>query len=481
MKKSKISIMFLTVVIVAGLVVGTAFAAATTKSLSTVFAVQNLNSTTAATVHVDYRFAKNSGGGPWTSVSAANTDFTVPAGAAANIAQYLDPTMTSGRGSATISSDQPIAAIVNQLARNQVATSGSYSGFDSGAGSVFAPLVFKNLSTTAGTINSTLTVMNTGSAATDFNIVYVSGVTFAPVFTATVTNLVAGESYYADQSEEGGLPSGFYGAAVVNATTSGGTLAVVGNQFTGPNGLLTYNGFKSTDGFTSWAVPLYLCRLANGFSSPITVQNVSGASLAAGQISIAFTPSAGAPFTVHNPSAIPANASFVFNPRIDPQCPTGSQGSAIVTASGNVVVLVNQLQAGADAALSYNGVRTDGTDKTALSPVTFSRLANGFSTVITVQNLDLAASATITFTYTPNTACAGCATFSKTMTAAAGGNVIQNHRLPQGVGPTDHPLPAGWFGSARITSNRPIAAVVNQLDLSHPGDGSLSFNAISQP
>lgn len=476
MKKRNISIMLLTLVVVMAVIVSSAFAAATTKTLSTVFAVQNLSSTTTANVVVDYRFAKNDGGGPWTNVSAASSTFTVTAGSAVNIAQYFDPTMTNGRGSATISADQPIAAIVNQLARNQVATSGSYSGFDSGAGSVYAPLVFKNLSTSVGTINSTLTIMNTGSAATDFNIVYISAVTFQPVFTATVSNLAVGESYYADQSLEAGLPNGYYGSAVVNATTGGGTLAVVGNQFTGSDGLLTYNGFKSTEGFTSWAVPLYLCRLANGFSSPITVQNVSGSQLDIGAISIAFSPSAGSPFTVTNPSAIPPNASYVFNPRVDLTCPTGSQGSAIVTASGNVVVLVNELQAGSAAAMSYNGVRTDSTNKTALSPVTFSRLANGYSTVMTVQNLNLSASGTVTFTYTPNTLCGGCLSYTAVMTTTAGGNAIQNHRLSAG-----QPLPAGWYGSTKITSDQPIAAVVNQLDLSHPGDGSLSFNAISQP
>jgi hypothetical protein len=167
----------------------------------------------------------------------------------------------------------------------------------------------------------------------------------------------------------------------------------------------------------------------------------------------------------------------VFNPRVDLQCPTGSQGSARIAAPGNVVVVVNQLQAGTAQALSYNGIRTDGTNKTALSPVALSRLTNGFSTVLTVQNLDLSSSATITFTYVPNTACVSCAQFVKVMTALPGGSVVQNNRL----GDSSHPLPAGWFGAASVTSDKPIAGVVNQLDLSHGGDGSMSFNMIGQP
>jgi hypothetical protein len=364
-----------------------------------------------------------------------------------------------------------------------VPTSGSYSGFDSGAASVSAPLVFKNLSTSAGLINSTLTVQNTGSAPTSFDIVYIDGVTFLPVFTRSVSNLPAGESYYADQSLETGLPaSGFFGSAVVNATTGGGTLAVVGNQFTGADGLLTYSGFKSTEGFTGWAVPLYLCRLVNGFSSPIIVQNVSGGTIAAGAIAINFTPDpslAAAPFSVSNPAAVPNNASFIYNPRTTTTCPTGSFGSARVTAPANVVAMVNQVQVGTAAALSYNGIRTDGTNKTVLSPVVFSRLSNGFSTAVTVQNLDIAASGTVTITYIPNSLCAGCATFTKVAPIAAGGGLIQNHRLAEGV--STHPLPTGWFGSARVVSDRPIGATVNQLEVLLGGDNTLSFNAFSQP
>ncbi len=487
-KKHTLRLMLIAAAVVAAFAVVTVVvaaprAAATTKSLSTVYAIQNFSQTLTATVHVDYKLDTVAGGVVWTAATT-NTDFQLGPGQAANIAQYLDTTMTAGRGSATISSDQPVGAIVNQL--NRVTgvrdTSGSYSAFDSGAASVYAPLVFKNLSTSAGTINSVLTIMNVGSASTDFNIVYIDGITFQPVLTRTITGLGAGVSYYADQSDETSLLDGYFGSAVVNATSTGGTVAVVGNQFAGTDALLTYSGFKSTEGFTNWSVPLYLCRLTNGFSSPITVQNISGSSIAAGGIVVAFTPdpSLGDPgFNISNLAAIPNNASFVVNLRIDTTCPDNTFGSATVTSSGNAVVLVNQLQAGAAASLSYNGIRSDSTNTTALSPVAFSRLSNGFSTAITVQNLSSAAG-TVTFTYTPNAACTGCISYTQDVSVAANGSVIQNHRLAEGA--TSHPLPALWFGSATITADVPIAGVVNQLDLDDAlADGTLSFNTFSQP
>jgi len=488
-KKHTLRLMLIAAAVVAAFAVVTVAvaaprAAATTKSLSTVYAIQNFSQSLTATVHVDYKLDQVDGlGAVWTA-ALANTDFTLGPGQATNIAQYLDTTLTAGRGSATISSDQPVGAIVNQL--NRVVgvrdTSGSYSAFDSGATSVYAPLVFKNLVTSAGTINSVLTIMNVGSSSTDFNIVYIDGLTFQPVFTKTVTGLGAGVSNYADQSNETSLPDGYFGSAVVNATSTGGTLAVVGNQFVGTDALLTYSGFKSTDGFTAWSVPLYLCRLTNGFSSPIIIQNVSGSSIAVGGISVDFTPDPSLgdlPFAISNAAAIANNASFVVNLRTDTTCPEFTFGSATVSSSSNVVVLVNQLQVGAAASLSYNGIRSDSTNTTALSPVAFSRLSNGFSTAVTVQNLSGTAG-TVTFTYTPNAACTGCISYTRDVSVAANGSVIQNHRLAEGL--TSHPLPAGWFGSATITADVPIAGVVNQLDLDDPlADGTLSFNTFSQP
>jgi hypothetical protein len=447
---------------------------ATTKVLSTNFIVQNFSSSATASVNVAYYRATNDGGGAWTA-APENTAFTIAPNASATIASYFDTVMSPGRGSAIISSDQALGAVVNQLARNQPATSGAYNGFTQGAGQFYAPLVFRNLNTSAGLINSTLTVQNVGLGPTTARVIYISGITFTPVATTTVPSIPPGESYVLDQSLDGNLTDGYYGSAVVEATTGGGSIAVVGNQFVGPHSLLTYSGFASSDAFTSWAVPFYMCRLSNGFSSIINVQNVSGSTIAIGGIDVEFTPDpslGGSSFTLSNDTAIPNNATFQINPRVNTACPTGSFGGAKVTSTGNVVVMVNQLQAGAGAALSYNGIRTDSSASRLFTPAVFSRLSNGFSTVLRVQNLT-STSATVYFTYVPSPTCSGCQSYTKQVAIGGNASIQQNHRL----GDSSHPLPANWFGSAVVTSTVAIGGIVNELDLDVAAeDGSLSFN-----
>ena len=105
----------------------------------------------------------------------------------------------------------------------------------------------------------------------------------------TINDLPPSESFYYDQAleDDANLPDDWFGSAFVSAAP-GGSIAVVGNQFTGEHGLLTYQGFA--EGHTEWIVPLYSSRLSNGYNSIIAIQNVSGSTIAQGDIDVAFTP-----------------------------------------------------------------------------------------------------------------------------------------------------------------------------------------------
>jgi hypothetical protein len=455
------------------------FAGATTKSLSTNYTVQNLGDATA-NVEVAYMrdYDGATPGGTW-NADPANESFTIEAGKSKVVAQYLDATMSDGAGSATISSDQPVAAIVNQLARGQTATSGSYTAFSEGASLFYAPFAFKNLASSVGTINSQLTIMNVGSAAADVDVVFIDGVTGASVYTKEIEDLPAGESFYYDQSEETMLPTSWFGSAKIDA--GGGSIAVVGNQFTGNHGLLTYPGFA--EGYTEWVVPLYLSRLSNGYNSVIAIQNISGSSIAAGGIDVVFTPDpsvGGSSFSVSNTSAVGNNGTFVINPRSNAAFPLNSFGAAKITASANVVAIVNQLvnepPYQADSALSYNAIRADLTGETVEAPLIMSRLPNGYSTVFTVANLTGSAG-TCNFTYKGD-AGYGSGNVSVTgVTLPANGSIVHNHR---NASPSTHNLPADWYGAATVECTRPVAGVVNQLQSGvSSGDPDLSYNAFT--
>jgi len=453
---------------------------ATTKSLSTNYTVQNMGSDTA-TITVEYRkqYDGTTAGGTW-DADAASESFTLEAGKSKVIAQYFDGTMTDGAGSATVSSSQQVAAIVNMLARSQTPTSGSYTAFQEGSGSFFAPFVFKNLPTSVGTINSQLIIMNVGAAATDVTVELVNGVTFAVDYTKTINDLPVGESYYYDQSQETNLPDAWYGSAKVSAA-SGGSIVVIGNQFTGDNGLLTYSGFAA--GYTEWVVPLYLSRLANGYNSVIVVQNVSGSQIAAGGISVAFTPdpsltgAAGTPFTINLPSALADNATWIVNPRSNSAFPVASYGAAKITASANVVAIVNQLvnepPNSGDSALSYNAIPTNLTGTKVVVPLIMSRLANNYSTVLTIANLTNTAG-TCDFTYSPDASVGGSDVTVNSVTLPAGGSIVHNHRYAG-----THALSALWYGAASVVCTQPVAGVVNQLQSGGSGDPDLSYNAFT--
>ncbi len=459
--------------------VASVMAAATTKSLSTNYTVQNL-SDELATIHVEYlqHYDGTTAGGPW-AADAGNIDFTVNPGSSKVVAQYLDGTMSDGAGSAIVESDQPIAAIVNMLARGQTPTSGSYTAFSEGSESFFMPFAFKNLSSSVGVINSQLIIQNVGTAPVDVSVELIGGASGAVDYTKTINDLPAGESYYYDQSEEGNLPASWYGSAKVSAP--GGQIAVVGNQFSGSHGLLTYPGFP--EGYTEWVVPLYLSRLANGYNSVIAIQNVSGGTLAAGSITVTFTPDpslSASPFPIINTAAIANNAVWILNPRANAAFPVGSYGAArIVSAGGNVVAIVNQLvnepPISSSSALSYNAIRADLTGQTVRAPLIMSRLDNGYSTVFTVANLT-ATAGTCTFTYKPDPSLGLGDTVVPGVSLPASGSIVHNHRL---VGTGTHELPTKWYGAATVECSQPAAGVVNQLQSGASGDPDLSYNAFT--
>jgi hypothetical protein len=439
---------------------GAVDAAATSKQLSTLYTVQNLGNATA-NVQVAYNRAYDgvTPGGAWTP--SVFTTFTITVGASKVIRQYSD-TLPAGSGSAVLSSDQPIAAITNILARNQTPTSGSYSGFDQGAPVSFAPFVFKNQVSSVGTINSQLIIMNVGAAATNVTVDLISAATGGISVTKSIANLPAGESYYYDQSTESALPDNWQGSAKVTATS--GSVAVVGNQFTGADGLLTYTGFAA--GYTDWSVPFFFSRLSNGYNSVVAIQNVSGGALAVGSVNFVYQPTAvpSSWVTLTNPTQLNNNATWIVNPRGNAAFPVGSQGPVKISATGNVVAIVNQLKNETTAttspsAMSYNAIPTNLTGRKVMAPFIASRLSNGYSTVFAVANLTGIAG-TCDFTYTPDGSI-----------LPAGGSILHNHR--------NAVLPPNWQGSVSATCTQPVGGFVNEIQNGGTGDPDMSYNAFT--
>jgi len=480
-------------VVLALVVSASSLAQSTTKQLSTNFTLVNFGSGTA-TGTISYI---KQDGTPWGSES-----FSIPGNGGQGIfRQYFppgsagNPNLSSGAGSVMVMSDQPLGAVVQIQARNQNPTSnGAYSGFSAGAPSFYVPLVAKNLGTASGTGNSQIVVQNTGGSPTTVQFQFIGG---GSTYTYTSPNIAPNASFTCDLTTtcgtSAGVPNNWVGSAVVSATASGGTIAVVSNFFTG-NALQTFNAFSVTSPKTKWFVPLFTSRLPNSLSTPITVQNLSGSTIAANGIQVACTPDASAtgfaPFTKTNSAPVNNNESFFLNPVTDTSIPTGFAGSCVITASANVVAFVQMRFVATGEAAAYEAIPDGGTDTKVIVPLVAKRLSNGFSSVVTIQNLSNSTTANVTLTYTPSPeyiAGGGSAVpVTVNVNIPANASVIQNHRLQSGVNAVTA-LPDGWVGTLTASSNTPINAFVQLTFLKsiNPGlpggDNFMAHNAFTQP
>ncbi len=435
------------------------------KSLSTNFTVVNLGNATAQVSAAYYKASTATGGGgdTWTA-EAANTNFELAAnGGQKQIRQYFDSQLSPDRGGVVLSSNQQLYAIAQILSRaaGSTPTSGAYAGVTAPSQKVLVPLVSKNGQSASGVNNSQLVIMNTGSAAVAVTVAFDNG------FSKALT-IAPNASFYYDVGLEPGIAGPYFGSAVVEATTAGGAIAVISNLFQGPDALLTFNGFPSTSATTSWLAPLVTARLPNGLNTVVTVQNVSGSSMAAGSISLACTGDAGSNpgqnFTLTNASATPNNASASFNPVNNTGFTPNWVGSCKVTAPGNVVMFVQMRYvaipgfsnpANTSNAAAYEGIPAGGSNKKVTIPLIAKRLPNGFATTVTIQNLSSSA-ASCTWNYQPSAeAPPGSSASTVTYPIPANGSLQHNHRLPgPGSGNGQHNLTDGWVGSLVVTCDQ---------------------------
>ena len=469
-----------------GLAFGAANNSSTTKTLSTNFTLVNLDKTTTATGSIQYL---QDTGAAWAADSANQSFSLSPNGGSVQIKQYFDTTLTPGKGSVVVSSDAALGAVVQIQARGQTPTQGDYSGFSQGSTKFYVPLVARSKSTASGVANSQIIIQNADSSSLNgITVQFIPAPGVVGTFTKTGINLAVGQSFYYDVADEGSLPTEWLGSAVVTAPGIG-KIAVVSNFFTGADTMQTFNAFAQESLATNWIVPTLFSRLANGLSTVVTVQNLSGSNIPAntGLTLTCHTTKGSIPatLTVHNPAVLANNASFSFNPVTDSaDFPSGWEGSCSVNSgAANVVVLI-QLRyvnspTGNIAADAYEGIRAGGTDKVMFAPLAAKREANGFASVITVQNMT-GSQANLTLYYVPapsvgaNFPCpkASCDINHDNVvnaldtivvtgkTVPANGSLQRNLRLPAGATDAEDTLPEPWEGALRVESNVAIDGYV---------------------
>lgn len=402
------------------------------------FQVQNLASV-GATISMAF-YAEGTNTAPVATVPA-----TITANGQVTYAVLPSQVAAGFKGSAVISSDQKIAAIVNLISPSlsNIELSSSYVGVTSGARQAALPLLFKDYFD----INTFFSVQNVGQSSTTINVAYSNGQSD----TATIP---PGGSARFDQTTSTKLPAEFNGSAIVTSTAS--DIAAVVTQYS-PTQSLTYNGFAA--GTTNPILPLV--NINNfGTNTGIALQNTGAA---ATDVTIEYTRSSDG-FKCTERKNVPARGTRYFalnafnagapEAGTTENCPDGAAfvGSARVSANTGateLVAIVNQVTPATNKGGAYSSFNATTATNTAVFPLIMDRNF-GFFTGISVQNVGTVPT-TITCTYS------GIATPQTSGNIAPGAAYVVVH---------NNALGNGYVGSARCVANATgakIVGIANQI------------------
>ena len=440
---------------------------ATTKTFATNYTLINLGSSTA-TVTAQYL---TPAGTEWGDSIFKN--FTIPAGGNQIVRQYDDTGLTPGRGSVILSSDQPLGALVQEITRSGVPSSGAYTGVSVPSSTWYIPQLARRANSASGLANSQIVVQNVSISAVDFTVDYYNFGTSNLAFSRDYTGLAAGASLLIDLDIETGLPTAWWGSAVVSSTAN---LGVISHLFFGADSLMAFNGFPAESITSSWKIPLLYSRLGNTLNTSLAIQNLSGVEIPVNDLTLSCIKDAGAPgpdtLTLHNTVAVANYGSYTFNTLTDTtRFPTGWYGSCDVSSATDkdTVVLIMYRYINNAGQAAYNAVPGNLTSTKVSIPLVAKRLANGYANAVTIQNM-ANTPATITITYIPT---AGGANIVRTgITIPAGGSYIRNFRLTETEAPE---MADGWVGSMVVESTNPVAAYVANTYLTPSGDQFMAY------
>jgi hypothetical protein len=328
------------------------------SGFDTWFNVQNTSSSENATVYINYVPGSNGMPGSETAViapGAAKTFSQAIGSSTVNCSTLADG---SGKfiGSAVITATQPVAAVVMQINTGGFKVLMGYGGFTSGSPTVALPLIMAN----NNGFYTGIQVQNVGDTPTTVTVDY-------------TPNTVAGGSDPSDETfdlapgasktiiQNGAPPANgsvnnwnvigrYIGGAMITNSGNQPLVAIVNQVRPGSNALGTaYEGFDPAAATTRVSAPLIMANNSTYYTG-IQVQNVSNDTV---HVVIDYGPNTAGTFnpaneefdldpgtskTIIQNGAPPANGSTVNNWGTNRYI-----GSATITATGNIVAIVNQV------------------------------------------------------------------------------------------------------------------------------------------
>ena len=212
--------------------------------------------------------------------------------------------------------------------------------------------------------------------------------------------------------------------------------------------------------------PALMNNAYGGYTTTVYLQNKSGAALAPGAITITYYDTSGTQVGTGDSSPALANGA-VWSIRQDNghSFGSGGAGSGRVNTTVPVVAFVNQEIAGADGS-SYSALPDPATGATVFAPAVMYQAYGGYTTGFGITNTGTGTT-TVTVTYRNPDGSAIATTRTQSLAPNAYWGLYQ--------GETGTPLPAGFHGTATITSSpaQNLAVIVNEVG---PG-GFLTYSA----
>lgn len=426
-----------------------------------------------------------------TSIANVENTQTVPAGAAFTFTPFagLDGMPDGFQGSAVVSSDQPIKAIVN-VTNLKVGTMGvdggiaaaQYQGFD--GGSVDTTLYFPLAKGDYYGASTTYYVQNAGDAAATFTAVF---------------NMNDGNAYiYNSPSIEPNriaIFSVFDATGYDKGTENGGTVRLGSLKVTSTQPMAgvvmehkTVNEVATalfgTRGFTAgdFDTTAYAPVIKNAFWGQFTglqVQNVTEGPI---DITVTYQVTQG-PNTGHTmtqtATAVPAGKSHTFvqldavDGGVGQFTDAGDLAGAKITATGNFVAIVNEQTPTGSVGITYSAMPGKSATQEISIPL-FKDLYYGSTSGLQIQNVGSAdAQVNAVFACTQENSAKFTATMTP-QTIASGGTLLIY--TPSGGHASAAYFTTGAFSkdancSVTITANQNIVAIVNEMGRND--DGSL--------
>ena len=410
--------------------------------------------------------------------NAAGTAFncgsnTVAPGASTNYLTDVHCPVPAGFiGSAVVSADQPIAAIVNVNNKGTGNAAGQYRGTD-GADvntSIAFPLVKNNFNGRT----TTFYVQNASTSTNNISATFrVGNQTFPKAF-----NNVPANAMVVVSPADASVPAGAVGSLTVT-----GTQPLAGTSLEHEAGVSVANNLQGSKAFTpndyddTAYCPLVRHAQANSVQTTgIQAQNV-GAAAQAIKVDYSYSIGGGAVQTksVTSPSLAVGESFTFFSADATNGIPAGALGSAKVTGvgGGNIAVVVNDRSNNPALPTRFTTYSCFGASSTTADVVLplYKEFFGGNTTGIQIQNVG-GAPATVEVTYSPDGGSPVTFTHANAIAPGASATFYGVSQLisPPGISAVSGSAATlnNSFGGVVITSDQPIVAIANESS-SAPG------------